>query len=151
MALPAGVLDHVAVAVEDLDAACHRYTTLLGARLMHREVVPGQPVEVAFVQVPGETLIELVSPTTSQSPLTRFLATRGEGLHHICFRVENLETALRDAERDGLQLIDHQPRAGAAGSRIGFLHPSAFGGVLVELKQKAAAVPPAAASRTEGP
>lgn len=138
MGLPAGVLDHVAVAVEDLDAACQRYVTLLGARVVHREVIAGQPVEVAFVEVPGETLLELVSPTSPESPLTRFLATRGEGLHHICFRVEDVDAALRGAEHDGLQVIDRQSRPGAAGSRIGFLHPSAFGGVLVELKQQAA-------------
>ena len=138
MSLPIGPLDHVAIAVADLDAACHRYKTQLGGRIVHREVVPGQPVEVAFVEVPGETLIELIAATEAETPLDRFVTRKGEGLHHICFRVDDLEAALRQAEQDGLELIDHSGRPGAAGSRIGFLHPRAFGGVLVELKQKGA-------------
>jgi methylmalonyl-CoA epimerase len=138
LALPIGLLDHVAIAVADLDAACERYETLLGGQVVHREIVPGQPVEVAFVKVPGETLIELITATAADTPLARFVAGRGEGLHHICFRVEDLEAALRQAESDGLELIDHHGRPGAAGSRIGFLHPRAAGGVLVELKQKGA-------------
>ena len=137
MSLPIGVLDHVAIAVDDLDEACRRYTGRLGARVVHREVIAGQPVEVAFIDVPGETLLELVAATASESPIGKFLATRGEGLHHICFRVDDIDAALRQAESDGVPLIDKVSRPGAAGSRIGFLHPSAFGGVLVELKQKA--------------
>ena len=137
MSLPVGPLDHVAVAVADLDAACDRYEQLLGGKVVHREIVPGQPVEVAFVDVPGTTLIELVSATEPDTPLARFVERRGEGLHHICFRVENLAAALRQAETDGYELIDREGRPGAAGSRIAFLHPRAAGGVLVELKQKA--------------
>lgn len=136
-ALPIGVLDHIGIAVADLDAACERYGARLGARIVQRQQIEGQPVEVAFVDVPGETLLELVSPTAADSPLTGFLERRGEGLHHICFRVEDVDAALATAGRVGLRVIDDKGRPGAAGSRIGFLHPSAFGGVLVELKQKA--------------
>ena len=137
MSLSIGPLDHVAIAVADLDAACERYEGLLGGRILHREVVEGQPVEVAFVDVPGTTLIELVCATEPETPLARFVERRGEGLHHICFRVADLEAALADARAQGYDLIDETGRPGAAGSSIGFLHPRAAGGVLVELKQKA--------------
>lgn len=135
--LPVGPLDHVAIAVSDLDEACARYASRLGATISHREAVAGQSVEVAFVEVPGETSLELVAPTAADSPISAFLARRGEGLHHVCFRVEDVDEALRRAAAMGLRLIDAQGRPGARGSRIGFLHPSAFGGVLVELKQRA--------------
>lgn len=123
MSLPIGPIDHVAIAVADLDAACERYSTLLGGRILHREVVEGQPVEVAFVEVPGTTLIELVAATEPGTPLAKFVERRGEGLHHVCFRVEDLEAALEKARSDGYELIDQSGRPGAAGSRIGFLHP----------------------------
>lgn len=134
--LPVGPLDHVAIAVEDMDEACARYAGRLGARVAHREVVPGQSVEVAFIDVPGETTLELVCPTAADSPISGFLASRGEGLHHICFRVDDVDAALSQAAAQGLRLVDERARPGARGSRIGFLHPSAFGGVLVELKQR---------------
>lgn len=136
MSLLVGEIDHVAIAVADLDEACARYEQRLGAEVTHREVVPGQAVEVAFIEVAGETSIELVSPVSDGSPLTRFLKRRGEGLHHVCFRVADVDAALTRAREDGLEVIDHGGRPGARGSRVGFLHPSAFGGVLVELKQK---------------
>ncbi len=132
--LPAGPIDHVAVAVHDLDEACDRYARLLGARVGTRETVGA--VDLAFLHVPGTTTIELVSPATPDSPVTRFLASHGEGLHHICFRVDDVDAALADAAKRGLPLLDAAGRPGASGSRIGFLHPHAFGGVLVELKQK---------------
>lgn len=134
--LSVGTIDHVGIAVADLDEACARYTSRLGASIGHREKIAGQSVEVAFVTVPGETTVELVCPTAPDSPLSGFLERRGEGLHHLCFRVADIEAALKTARAAGLRLIDEVPRPGAAGSLIGFLHPSAFGGVLVELKQK---------------
>lgn len=133
--IPVGELDHTAVAVADLDAALERYRRLLGLEPGHREVVEGQGVEVAFLSPPGDTRLELIAPLSEESPVARFLARRGEGLHHVCFRVADLEAALRDAEAAGIRLVDRSPRRGAAGSLIAFLHPAALGGVLVELKQ----------------
>ena len=134
-AVPVGPLDHVAIAVHDIEATAARYR-LLGAELTHREVVPGQGVEVAFLEVPGSTTIELVCPTSEESPVARFLSSRGESLHHICFRVTDIEAALAAARKAGARLIDEVPRNGAKGSRIAFLHPQVTG-VLVELKQPA--------------
>ncbi len=133
--VPTGPLDHIAVAVFDIDTAATRYLPL-GATLVHREEVAGQGVEVAFLEVPGTTTIELVCPTSSESAIARFLARRGEALHHICFRVDDLEESLEAAREAGLRLIDESPRQGAKGSRIAFLHPEATG-ILVELKQPA--------------
>jgi methylmalonyl-CoA/ethylmalonyl-CoA epimerase len=135
-AVPTGPLDHIAVAVFDIDTAATRYLPL-GAELVHREEVEGQGVEVAFLDVPGTTTIELVCPTRPESPIARFLAKRGEALHHICFRVDDLETSLAAARAAGLRLIDETPRQGAKNSRIAFLHPESTG-ILIELKQPAA-------------
>lgn len=133
--VPVGPLDHVAIAVHDIDAAAARYR-VLGAELTYREVVEGQGVEVAFLEVPGTTTIELVCPTTDASPIARFLHSRGESLHHICFRVSDIDAALAAARTAGIRLIDEVPRDGARGSRIAFIHPEVMG-VLVELKQPA--------------
>ena len=128
-----GALDHVAVAVHDIDAAAARYA-VLGAQLAHREEVGGQGVEVAFLEVPGTTMLELVAPTRPDSAVVRFLESRGEALHHVCFRVADIERALEQARAAGLRMIDDTPRDGAKGSRIAFIHPDATG-ILVELKQ----------------
>jgi len=133
--VPVGPLDHVAIAVHDIDTAAGRYR-VLGAELVHREVVEGQGVEVAFLEVPGTTTIELVCPTSDESPIVRFLQSRGESLHHICFRVTDIDAALAAARAAGVRLIDEVPRNGARGSRIAFIHPEVMG-VLVELKQPA--------------
>ncbi len=133
--IPVGPLDHVAIAVHDIDAAAGRYQ-VLGATLTHREIVVGQRVEVAFLEVPGTTAIELVCPTSEDSPVARFLHSRGESLHHICFRVADIDAALAVAAETGIRLIDAVPRDGAKGSRIAFIHPEVTG-VLVELKQPA--------------
>lgn len=134
-ALPIGPLDHVAIAVRDIDVAAARYRPL-GAELAYREVVEGQAVEVAFLAVPGTTSIELVSATAPDSPIVGFIERRGEALHHICFRVEDIDAALEAARMAGLRMIDEVPRRGAKGSRIAFIHPDVTG-VLVELKQPA--------------
>ncbi len=134
-ALPIGPLDHVAIAVRDIDVAADRYAPL-GAELTHREVVAGQSVEVAFLKVPGTTSIELVAPTAPDSPLVAFIERRGESLHHICFRVDDIVAALEAAASAGMRLIDSSPRHGAKGSLIAFIHPDVTG-VLVELKQPA--------------
>ncbi len=136
-AIPVGPLDHVAIAVHDLEAAAKRLGGPFGVDLAYREEIAGADVEVGFLELPGQTSIELVCPQTDDSPLARFLGRRGEALHHICFRVDDVVAALAAARRAGLDLIDQKPRPGVRGSRIAFLHPRSVGGVLVELKQKA--------------
>ena len=142
--LPPGTIDHVAVAVRNLDASIERYRELMGADLGGREVVEEQGVEVAFLQLPGSACLELISPLADEGGVARFLDSRGEGLHHICMVVDDLEAALAALADNDVARVDEVPRRGAEGSRIAFLHPAALGGVLLELKEKAAdAVPDA--------
>ncbi|HJO04633.1 MAG TPA: methylmalonyl-CoA epimerase [Acidobacteriota bacterium] len=136
-AIAVGPLDHVAIAVHDLEAAALRLGKPFGVELSYREEIVASEVEVGFLEVPGQTNIELVCPMTDDSPLARFLGKRGEALHHICFRVDDVVAALAAAKRAGLDLIDQKPRPGARDSLIAFLHPRSVGGLLVELKQKA--------------
>jgi len=132
-----GPVDHVGIAVHDIDAAAARYRELLGARVIHREAVPGQRVEVAFLEMPGATRLELIAPLGDDSPVARFLAKRGEGMHHICVLVDDIEATLARLGEEEVPLVDATSRSGAEGARIAFLHPAALGGVLLELKQNA--------------
>ncbi|MGH7458968.1 MAG: methylmalonyl-CoA epimerase [Longimicrobiaceae bacterium] len=132
--MEARILDHVGLAVRDLDESLPLFQDLASARSSRRERVDSQGVEVSFVGT-GAGKIELLAPTRPDSPLARFLEERGPGLHHICYRVPDLRAALLAHERAGYRLIDRRPRAGAGGHSIGFLHPSSTGGVLVELLQ----------------
>ncbi len=127
-------LDHVGVAVASIDAALGIYRAL-GLAETKREVVAGQKVTVAFLPV-GETRVELLEPTSADSPVARFLEKRGGGVHHICFAVEDLEGALADLSRRGFRLIHATPVDGADGKRVAFLHPEAGGGVLIELSER---------------
>lgn len=124
-------LDHVGIAVENLAAAIDRWSPLLGAPDAPPEEVPSQRVRVAFLSA-GETHLELLEPTAPDSPVGQFLARRGPGLHHLAFRVPSVDAALADVERRGGRLVDRASRPGARGRRVGFAHPSAFAGVLVE-------------------
>lgn len=136
--LEVGEIDHVGIAVRDLDAALARYRRLLGAKAGRRERVESQGVEVAFLELSGTTRLELVAPLAADGPVARFLERRGEGLHHVCVRVDDIEAALVRLGHAGEPLVDRVPRDGAAGSRIAFVHPRALGGVLLELKEAAA-------------
>lgn len=131
-----GPIDHVGIAVHDIDDAAARYQDLLGARVVHREAVPGQRVEVAFLEMPGATRLELIAPLDDDSPVAKFLAKRGAGMHHICVLVDDIEAALERLAEHEVALVDRVARSGAEGARIAFLHPAALGGVLLELKQK---------------
>jgi methylmalonyl-CoA epimerase len=135
--LPPGPIDHIGIAVRDLDPACATYQELLGAQLGGRETITGQGVEVAFLCLPGDVRIELIAPLSDDSAVAQFLDKRGEGMHHICVVVEDIGAALARLAEQGVPLVDEVPRAGAEGSQIAFLHPAALGGVLLELKQKA--------------
>lgn len=125
-------VDHVGIAVQSLDEAIPIWETIVGAGAAGREEVGSQGVEVVFVGA-GGARIELLAPTTPDSPVARFLERRGPGLHHVCYRVPDIRAALAGFEADGFQLIDREPRAGAHGHRVAFLHPNSAGGVLVEL------------------
>ena len=127
-------IDHVGVAVPSIDDALEIYAAL-GLAEAKREVVPGQKVTVAFLPV-GESRVELLEPTSPDSPVAKFLEKRGGGIHHLCFAVEDLENALADLSRKGFRLIHSSPVPGADGKRVAFLHPEAGGGVLIELAEK---------------
>ena len=129
-----GRIDHIGVAVEDLDAAIALHEGTYGMPLVHRETVGEQGVEAALLDV-GDSHVELLAPLSADTPVGRFLAKRGPGLHHVAYRVEDVEAALRALRDQGMRLIDEQARTGIRGSRVAFLHPAASGGVLTEIVQ----------------
>ena len=134
-----GVLEnlyHVAVAVRNLDEVEKLYETALGLKVEHREVVEEQGVKTSML-VPsrGGTAIELLEPVDRDSPISKFLDKRGEGIHHICFAVDDIEAALERLKKEGVRLIDETPRPGAYNSRVAFIHPTAVNGVLIELAE----------------
>ena len=127
-------IDHIGIAVGDLDASLAFFRDALGLELDAPEEVPSQRVRAHFLQA-GEAAIELVEPTADDSPIAKFVAKRGPGIHHVCFAVDDLDATLDRCRAAGVRLIDEQPRLGAEGKRIAFLHPSATAGVLVELSE----------------
>ena len=127
-------IDHIAIVVRSIEEALPTYEGALGLELTEVEEMPEQAVKIAFLPV-GESEIELVEPLTTDSGVARFLEKRGEGLHHICLEVEDIEAALQDLAAKGVRLIDEQPRQGAHG-RVAFLHPKSAHGVLIELIEK---------------
>jgi methylmalonyl-CoA epimerase len=141
-------IDHIAIVVRSIEEALQTYEGALGLELTDVKEVPEQAVRIAFLPV-GESEIELVEPLTANtstklstgSGVARFLEKRGEGLHHICFEVDDIEAVLQDLAAKGIQLIDEQPRQGAHG-RVAFLHPESAHGVLIELIEKHGAEPP---------
>jgi methylmalonyl-CoA/ethylmalonyl-CoA epimerase len=130
-------VDHIGVAVDDLDTAIKLYSEMFELPLEHRETVDDQGVEAALMGV-GDAHVELLAPLGEQTALGRFLSKRGPGLHHTAYRCEDVARALELCRKRGLRLIDEQPRRGIRGSRVAFLHPSSTGGVLTELVQPAA-------------
>ena len=137
--LPLGMLstiDHVGVAVESLESALPLYQNALAMPLVHRETVSEQGVEAVLLDV-GESHVELLQPLGEETAVGKFLARRGPGLHHVAYRVEDVEGTLRALANAGIRLIDEHPRTGIRGSRVAFLHPSSTGGVLTELVQPA--------------
>ena len=123
---------HIGIAVDDLDAAVLVYGELFGASLEHRETLEEQGVMAASLQT-GESRIELLSALGPETPVGKFLAKRGPGLHHLAFQVDDLEVELRRLRAEGAQLIDQTPRRGLFGLQVAFVHPEATGGVLAEL------------------
>jgi methylmalonyl-CoA epimerase len=130
------VIDHVGVAVEDIDAALALYRDALGMPLVHRETVSEQGVDAALLDV-GDGHVELLQPLGPETPVGKFLTRKGPGLHHVAYRVDDVAEALAKLSAAGLRLIDEQPRTGIRGSRVAFLHPASTGGVLTEIVQPA--------------
>jgi methylmalonyl-CoA/ethylmalonyl-CoA epimerase len=128
-------ISHIAIAVEDLEVARKAFETLIGNKVELVEEIPDQKVRVGMIPV-GESKIELAGPTDPSSTISKFIQKRGEGIHHICFEVENIKSELSRLKAAGFQLIDKQPRLGADGHLIAFIHPRTTGGVLVELSEK---------------
>ncbi len=125
-------LDHVAIAVHDLDAAIEAHRRQYGVEPAHREVVESQGVEEAMLAL-GGSYVQLLRPLGPDTPVGRFLERRGEGLHHIAYAVADIDEALAHLEGRGVELIDREARPGGRGARIAFVHPRAFAGTLVEL------------------
>ncbi|HEY2778199.1 MAG TPA: methylmalonyl-CoA epimerase [Gaiellaceae bacterium] len=126
-----GGIHHVGIAVDDLDSAIARWATLFGATLEHRERVEGQGVEAASLRV-GGSRIELLAALGEETPVGKFLAKRGPGVHHVAFETEDVAGELARLRADGVELIDETPRRGMFGFQVAFVHPEATGGVLAE-------------------
>jgi methylmalonyl-CoA epimerase len=129
-------IDHIGVAVEDLDSAIKLYERSFEMELVHRETVESQGVEAVLLDV-GEGHIELLAPLGPDTPVGKFLAKKGPGIHHVAYSVEDIDTALEQAKAIGLKLIDEAPRTGIRGSRVAFVHPASTGSVLTEIVQPA--------------
>jgi methylmalonyl-CoA/ethylmalonyl-CoA epimerase len=131
-----GRIDHIGVAVDDLDAAIELHTRAYGMELVHRETVEAQGVEAVLLDV-GENHVELLAPLSGETPVGKFLAKRGPGLHHVAYQVADIDAALASLRDAGVRMIDEEPRVGIRSSRVAFLHPAASGGVLTELVEPA--------------
>ncbi len=129
-------IDHIGIAVKDIEETAAFYRDLLGMKFLGVEEVADQKVKVAFFEI-GETHIELVCPTSPESAVAKHLEKKGEGIHHICYATDDIEAELARLKEQGARLVDEQPRIGAHGARIAFIHPKTSKGVLTELSQKA--------------
>jgi methylmalonyl-CoA/ethylmalonyl-CoA epimerase len=128
-------IDHLGIAVNSIDDGKAFWSDVLGLRFEGAETVAEQKVTTAFFPV-GESEVELLQSTAADGPVAKYIEKRGQGIQHVAFRVENIDEALAELKEKGVQLIDQQPRMGAGGARIAFLHPKATNGVLVELCQR---------------
>lgn len=129
-------IDHIGIAVEDIDAALALYERDYAMTLVHRETVGTQGVEAVLLDV-GENHIELLAPTGPDTPVGKFLARKGPGMHHIAYQVDDIEATLAALKEAGLRLIDETPRTGIRNSQVAFLHPATAGGLLTEIVQPA--------------
>jgi methylmalonyl-CoA/ethylmalonyl-CoA epimerase len=131
-----GAIDHVGIAVEDIDTALPVYRDSFGLPVVHRETVAEQGVDAALLDV-GESHVELLQPLTAESAIGKFISQRGPGLHHVAYRVGDIDRTLSELKAAGMRLIDERPRTGIRGSRIAFVHPGSAAGVLTEIVQPA--------------
>lgn len=130
-------IDHIAIAVHDINEAAKFYSDILKLDLSGVEVVVEQKTKVGFFKI-GESSIELVQPTSDDSPLVKFLETKGPGIHHICLEVDDIGREVDELMKRGARMIDEKPRPGAHNTRVAFIHPKSSGGVLIELNQAGA-------------
>ncbi len=128
-------IDHIGIAVKNLDEALKFYEEVLGIKCVGTEVVEEQKVKVAFLPI-GDTEIELLESTDEDGPVAKFIEKRGEGIQHIAYRVDDIEKAIEELKEKGIRMIDEKPRYGAGGARIAFLHPKSTYGVLIELCER---------------
>jgi methylmalonyl-CoA epimerase len=128
-------IDHIGIAVQDIEAALEVYRDALGLELTKTEYVPEQAVKIAFLPI-GESEIELVEPASDDSGIARYLAKRGAGIHHICLQVDDIAATLAQLAAQGMELIDQTPRTGSAGQKYAFIHPKSANGVLIELYER---------------
>jgi len=128
-------VDHIGIAVKDLEQAKKFYTEVLGMTALGEEVVEQQKVKVCFIPC-GDSEVELLESTSPDGPIAKFIEKNGEGIQHVALRVENIEAALADLKEKGVRLIDETPRYGAGGASIAFVHPKATGGILLELSER---------------
>lgn len=128
-------IDHIGIAVANLDEALKLYTEVLGLTVHGTETVEEQKVKVAFLPI-GDTEVELLESTDPEGPIAKFIEAKGQGIQHIAFRVSNIEEALAAMKAKGMRLIDEKPRYGAGGAKIAFLHPKSTNGVLIELCER---------------
>ncbi|MCU1429618.1 MAG: methylmalonyl-CoA epimerase [Actinomycetia bacterium] len=128
-------IDHVAIAVNDLEAAIDYYRETFGCDVDHREVVEKDGVEEALLRV-ADSYIQLLTPTRDDSPVAKYLATKGEGIHHVGYRVDDCASALESVKSHGYRVIDEQPRPGSRGTTVAFVHPKTAFGTLIELVQE---------------
>ncbi|MDO4581060.1 MAG: methylmalonyl-CoA epimerase [Bacillota bacterium] len=128
-------VDHIGIAVKDIDEAAKFWEGVLGLKIVAREEVAAQKVITAFIPS-GDSEIELLQSTAEDGPIAKFIEAKGEGIQHIALKVDNIEEALAELKEQGVRLIDEKPRGGAGGAQIAFLHPKATGGVLLELCQR---------------
>jgi len=128
-------LDHIGIAVKDLEVAKKFYTEILGMKAQGEEVVEQQQVKVCFIPC-GDSEVELLESTSPEGPIAKFIEKNREGIQHIALRVDNIENALADLKAKGVRLIDEVPRYGAGGASIAFVHPKSTGGILLELTQR---------------
>lgn len=127
---------HIAIAVRNITEVEKLYVNTLGLKVIHRETVEDQGVKASMLEPEGGgTAIELLEPIVENSPIAEFLEKRGEGIHHICFKVDDIESSLKRLKDKGVKLIDENPRPGADGTKVAFIHPKALNGVLIELAE----------------
>jgi len=129
-----GQIDHIGMAVEDLDDAIALYRDRLGMREQHRETVEAFGVEAVLLEI-GDAHVELLTPISSDSAVARFLEQKGPGMHHVAYRTEDIDAALERLRESGVRMLDEQPRTGILQSRVAFVHPKSTGGVLTEIVQ----------------
>jgi len=128
-------IDHIGIAVKNLDETLKFYEDIMGIKCVSKEVVEEQKVKVAFLPI-GDTEVELLESTYEDGPIAKFIEKKGEGIQHIAFKVDNIEEAIKELQEKGVRLIDEQPRYGAGGARIAFLHPKSTSGVLIEISER---------------